>query len=660
MKRVVKENRLTPPQLHEVRFGGSVGELFDRVIAERVTSDRARNVVFKEAEDAFLNCMDDAKAPVGIWQGEFWGKLMISACRVCRYTGDAELRGFIRDSVHRMMGLQRADGYIGTYKNPRLVFRAHPDAGTAAMGWACDWNWNIWCRKYTLWGMLEAYALLEERAVLESAARTADQLIGMLEEMGARLCETGTFFGVASGSILKPMLLLYQYTGNKKYLDFSLSIAQQWEDDETCCAKLIQKTLDGTPPHLWNMELVNMQPKSRDAEGKPAFDPTVTFPEISGKVYETLSCFDGLLELYRVTGTELYLHTAKRYFELLVKYEYNTLFSVGFNDVFLHAASAQNSITELCDVIHFIRLATELYKLTGAPRYMDFVELAFYNAFLAGVTQDGTWGARGVRAAERHFYALEQAGMRHNHCCVNNMPRGFINAAEVIALYDADAVYVNLYDEAAVTLRPADGACVKIRIGAGYLQYCETDVHIEAELSGTKTLRLRIPQWSTKTEVLSGGNRFYPAPGSYFDLEISGGITDVHLKFDSTPRLKEYRHKVEVYPMTPYLKNRYISGDAALHEDTVAAEPKATLCVGPVLLAMTRGLGSTKEELFDHPTVCGKGCTCTVVPKPADGYRCGYEVAFAGGGAQFTVPMCDFASAGNSMDLDAYWYTIFI
>ncbi len=642
---------------------GSVGALFEQVIGRRVTSDAAKDEIWKEAEDAFVNCIDDKKAPVGIWQGEFWGKLMISACGVCRYTADSALRGFLRDSVYRIMALQRPDGYIGTYKDKALVFRPDPEKGKQVMGWECDWNWNIWCQKYTLWGMLEAYALLEDDKILNSAARMASQLIDTLSKLEARVCETGTFFGVASASILKPMLMLYRYTGNQAYLDFSLSIAKQWADDETCCAKLVSKTLSGTPPHLWNLDLINAVPKSCDKEGKPVFDPRRARAEISGKVYETLSCFEGLLELYRVTGEAQYLHVSERFFSLLVEHEYNTLFSVGFNDLFLNAATVQNSITELCDVIHFIRLAAELYKLTGAPRYMDFIELAFYNPFLAGVTKDGAWGARGVRAAECHMYAMEQAGMHHNHCCVNNMPRGFVNVAGLIAAQDDKAVYVNLYGEAEVTLHPGEDACVSLQIGAGYLQYCKTDLCVKSRGAGEKTLNLRIPGWSKNTEVTVDGKRYQALPGTYFCTPLKEGATNIHIAFDSTPRLMEYWYRTDVYPMTPYLRQRYLGDRKSaekLHEDAIIKEPKATLCIGPVLLSMCRGLGSTKEDIFDRPTVCGKGASVTAVPKPADGYRCAYDVTLLCGGTRETIPMCDFASAGNSIELEPYWYSVFI
>ena len=75
------KNLVSPSELGESRLLGRIGEKFDKVIYERLTSEYARTEIFGEAESAFETCVDDAKAPIGIWQGEFWGKQMISACR---------------------------------------------------------------------------------------------------------------------------------------------------------------------------------------------------------------------------------------------------------------------------------------------------------------------------------------------------------------------------------------------------------------------------------------------------------------------------------------------------------------------------------------------------------------------------------------------------
>ena len=79
-----------------------------------------------------------------------------------------------------------------------------------------DWNWNIWCRKYTLWGLLSVYEITNDAEILLGARRLADQLIDELHANGIELRKTGTFVGLPSCSILKPLLLLYRYTDDTK------------------------------------------------------------------------------------------------------------------------------------------------------------------------------------------------------------------------------------------------------------------------------------------------------------------------------------------------------------------------------------------------------------------------------------------------------------
>ncbi len=664
-------NIAEPSQLSDTGILGVIGEKLDRVIEKRLSGEYAQKEVFGEAESAFVNCTDGDKAPIGSFQGEFWGKQMISACRAYKYNKDESLLKFIKESCDRVIAHQRENGYLGTYKNEKQVFRSSKKDGYRIMGWPCNWNWNIWGRKYTLWALIEAYEVTGDKKLLDVAVKATNQLIDMLSDMGARICETGTFDGQASGSILKPVLILYRITGDRKYLDFALEIAKEWEDDETCCTKLITLALCKVPIHEWGYTTTKFTPKSKynpcGKEGEPVFDISESTPERNGKVYEMQSCFDGILELYRVTGDEKYFTAAKNFFELLLENELNPLCSVGFNDVFIAAKRYQNSLSELCDVIHFMRLATELHRLTGKAKYLDYAELAFVNCFLGGVKRDGSWGARCVRAAETNFYAHDQAGFVKNHCCTNNMPRGFFNFAETILTANKDEVMVNLYTKAKSTVHPMAGEDVTVEISDGYLERCEVTLKVSAILKGrnARVLKLRIPSWSKYTVITTDDKTLaLNECGIYYALPLSNGECEITIKFDNTPRLIEGNYSWDFYPVTPYMIQRYDSGiKSPVNLDTLIDKNHATLFVGPVLLARTKAIGSTKEEMFDSDTVCGKGYSVKAVPIKKDGVACAYEVSFTSkdeNAKDFTTVMCDFASAADTEEYMEYRYTVFI
>ena len=102
-------------QLKDVRLEGVPGEKMDRFLQFRVLSDFAKKDIFGEARSPIERRDDDEGMPAGgMWRGEFWGKLMLSAARVADYTQDAGLLKFIQDECHRLMALQDDDGYLGS------------------------------------------------------------------------------------------------------------------------------------------------------------------------------------------------------------------------------------------------------------------------------------------------------------------------------------------------------------------------------------------------------------------------------------------------------------------------------------------------------------------------------------------------------------------
>ena len=224
-------DKLVTAPLHNVKMLGYAGAKADKFLAYRVKSDFAKEVVFKEAYDAIKDKNDDRSGVVGFWQGEFWGKLMMSAARVADYSQDAAFTDFVRDECHRLMGLQAPDGYLASYRDPTFVTgpdRANKEQMAAvhkALGrkWDCDYCWNLWGRKYTIWGMLLAYELTQDREILTSVERQMDQWIDMMHKMNRPLWKTGepTYVGLPSMSVLKPLMCLYRLTGQQKYLDYA-------------------------------------------------------------------------------------------------------------------------------------------------------------------------------------------------------------------------------------------------------------------------------------------------------------------------------------------------------------------------------------------------------------------------------------------------------
>ncbi len=114
------------PKLRDVRLGGAPAAKMDALFKARILSLHAQRDIFGEARRAFERRDDDELGHGGLWRGEFWGKLMIGAARVADYLQEPALLAFVREECHRLMALQDADGYLGSYADKTLVSITDP------------------------------------------------------------------------------------------------------------------------------------------------------------------------------------------------------------------------------------------------------------------------------------------------------------------------------------------------------------------------------------------------------------------------------------------------------------------------------------------------------------------------------------------------------
>ena len=607
-----RPDAMRTPALRDVRLGGHPGAKMSAVFRERMQSEFAQKEIFGEARRAFETRDDDIRGHGGLWRGEFWGKLMLGTARAADYLQDPQLLAFVREECHRLIQLQDADGYLGSYTDRERVSITDPEATRRTYGWyPC---WNLWNRKYCIWGMLMAYKATGDREILESVERQMDQWIDMLHRRGLKLYDTGTLqmHGLPSMSVLKPLLMLHAETGNAKYLGYAREMLPDWDRADGACPNFFRNAPRPEPLAEWYPE-----------------------PFKWAKCYEMMSCLDGLLEYHRATGNARALTTVRLIRDNLERTETNPFGGVGFGDKFLGAATRLDALSEVCDAIHWIRLNLDLFEITGQDCYMDCVERAYLNNFLPGVFRRGDYGAFFLRGQCRHENQY-QCGFAYNHCCVNNVPRTFLDVAEGTVTQDAAGTFhVNLYQDATVKL---DGQTFEIsgNYPVGNVVTVKTTLrrpHIE----------FRKPGWCGRM------TRCETAPGVWqlvFDMPVR--LVERDLTDDTAP---------DTDPTARWMRNRYAdnhSGDVgqdvrARYRRTAAA----TLWRGPLLLAKAKRVGCTEAELFPPDTVNQRGYA--VSAKPVDeetteraGVWGAWDVTFSKpGAASVKVRVCDFESAGD-------------
>jgi DUF1680 family protein len=603
----------------------------DNLVQARFSPGDAWQKLYPETEEAFRLREDDRSHPGrGVWRGEFWGKYVMSAIAVCRYTSSDELKSLIAEAVRGLLSTQENNGYIGTYSDSTYF-----GPGT----------WNIWCRKYTLWGLLEAYELLGDPSILEAASRFADHLINEVGPGCHPIIETGQFCGIPSTSILKPVLMLYRATGKRKYLEFAEYIADQWTKHPEGIPDLCRKGVQGDPIHKWFPE-----------------------PEEWAKSYEFISCVEGMVELYRVTGNNAYFQAAKTIHERIVEWERSPVGSVSFNDKFIASRYVINTVAEICDAIYWNRLSFELFLLTKDTRYIDEIERTLYNALLCGLKPDGSWGIRRLRLTHEHIQAHEHFLKRHQ-CCVDNMPRGLYQAAESAWFTDNGGIYLALYLPGEGTVRLASGQLIGIDISGDFLDEGQVTITLSPDQLSEFTVNLRIPSWSGHTRIsINGTEEQAGESGSWLRLERCWAPGDtVTLRFDIGIRVEFFDpgHFAENDPIVGWHIEQWAAmGFKSEDEVEMNAPQKNNLKISDALphrkaamlfrgpLALARDIRLDNQRTFSPlPAGFSANHVGTITPiSPPDGIWKAYELELVNGER---LRVCDFASAGNTWDTDS-------
>ncbi len=452
---------LTPVSLSEVSVSGYLGNKINACIINRVKAQDINEVVepFRQREETRF------------WQTEFWGKWITSAISACEYSGDAELNKIIDNAVSQLIATQSSDGYIGNYANS-----AHLK------------EWDVWGRKYSLLGLIAYYDLSKDKKALIAAKKLLDFTMTEIGPGKTDINKSGNYRGMASGSILEPVVLLYNRTGESKYLDFAKYIAGKWE--ATDGPQLIQKALQGIPV----------------AERFPLGYGDQWWSWKNGqKAYEMMSCYEGLIELYRVTGEKKYLHAVEAVVKNIIQEEINICGSGAAMECWYHgrikqAYQASHSM-ETCVTMTWMKLLLNLHRATGRAEYIDEFEISMYNALLASMYPDGSTFSKYTPIYGSRAEGLPQPGMVHLHCCMANGPRAIMLIPAAMYLKSKEGVIINIYSADKLTTVLSDSTRLTLEQTTNYPVTGDIEIQVNPEKKKEFSIFLRIPGWSLNNKL---------------------------------------------------------------------------------------------------------------------------------------------------------------
>ncbi len=489
--------RLCPPAPGDVRLTGYLGERIGLCIRNRVLAQEAEPLIepFRHREET--RC----------WQSEFWGKWFTSLALAYQYRPDESTRTLMDSAVRGLVATQTADGYIGNYR---------PDSHLM--------QWDIWGRKYCLLGLLAHYEATGNSLALSSARRLAGHLLTEVGPGRADIVRTGNYRGMPSCSVLEPVVALYRFTGDRHYLDFAGWIVERIESEDG--PQLIAKALAGVPV----------------AQRFPRPEQWWTWDN-GMKAYEMMSCYEGLCELYKVTGRKEFLKAAEQAWRNIRDTEINVTgggssLECWYGGARLQATPALHSM-ETCVSVTWLRFSARLLTLTGEPRYAEAVEQTLYNTLLGAMTPDGGDFAKYSPLTGQRSPGDSQCGMPL-HCCNASGPRGFLLVPQLAVMASDSGPVVNLYCAGSAVVRLPSGNRVEIEQETGYPFDGTVTIRIKPSRPERFSLRLRIPSWSEQT-VLDPGQAVVAkpaAPGQYAVLTKKWRTGDsVRLSLDMRGRV---------------------------------------------------------------------------------------------------------------------------
>jgi len=568
---------LAPAPSGTVRLGGYLGEKMDLCATHRIWN--------RGSEDFLLphKLHNDSTN----WRGEYWGKWATAAVLAYAHRPEPAHLRQIETSTLELLTAQHADGYLGPY------------AATERLQ-----HWDVWCRKYNLLGLLSVHELTGEERYLQAASRNAVQMIDDLRQRTIKVVEVATpvLQGTADSSIIEPIALLYQRTGDPRYLEFAESVLELWK-------KPFRWAPEGTP--MLDMALAD----------KPPFD---------NHAYGIMSCFEGICELYRGTGNPVYLEAAVRFGQSVRRYERMINGGLSNSERFCDGVRRQTELfeqpQETCATVTWMKLCTQLLRLTGDPVWADELEVSLYNAMLGSLTPNGEWfGYFTALNGERVPSFVPHIDFTMS-CCVASGPRGVMLTPRWAIMSAKEGPVINLYGPGTATSTLADGTTVSITQETDYPFGDTVNLGITSDAQHEWTLALRIPAWSTSTTLLLNGVSQEVTAGTYAKISRAWRAGDrVTLRLD--------------------LRGHAIPAPSGA--------PQFAIMRGPIVLALDNRFNETTETLLHlKPDADGFVSLTPSARKPAE-VQLAVDVPFEVRPSHFfnhhivSQVMCDFASAGN-------------
>ena len=402
---------------------------------------------------------------------------------------NAKIRELVNDVVPEIIAAQEDDGYLFTEYHGKKYLR-----------WTdLTFAHELYCAGHLIQAAIALRRATGDERLFNAARRFADLIVDTFNPESLK--------GVSGHPEIEMALIeLYRETRDKKYL-------------ETASFFLEERGKNLLKPR--KKELLMLYNLLGGAEYFIDHKPIRKLSEMTGHAVRSLYLNCGITDLYLETGDKSLYDIMERLWDNMVHKKMYVTGGVGaryisesFGDDY--ELPNERSYAETCAAIANVMWNWRMLLATGDARFADIMELALYNAVLAGISLDG----------RKYFYTnpLADSGKSRRQewfpvaCCPTNIVRILTSVQGYFYSISEDGIWVHLYASGRAELN-YKGKIINIVQETDYPWDGRINIKVEpVNHSEEFSVYLRIPGWSDIASIYLGDKRIEAKPGTYVEI----------------------------------------------------------------------------------------------------------------------------------------------
>jgi uncharacterized protein len=415
--------------------------------------------------------------------------------------------------IKEVVAVQEPNGYLNTYYvGDKAKDRMTPNVQR--------WGHELYNLGHMIQGAIAFYRATGDATLLDAGRRFVDNYL--LPNFGPPPKKP-----IFSGhpEIELALIELYRTTGDKKYLTFAGYILQG--DDR------IQFPESAYVYHFCGI-------------------PFTSRTHLEGHAVRAMYACCGATDYYMETGDPTYFKTLNVLWNDLVTSQMYVTGGVGARsdgEAFGDSYELPNftAYGESCAAIGNMMWNWRMLTATGDAKFADVIERALYNGINSGMSLDGTL------YCYRNPLAFDPSGgdkIRNpwydTTCCPPNLERTFTSLPGYFYSTSKDGLYLHLYDNSRLDWHLEDGSTLKVVQQTRFPWEGSVAITVTPQASKEFTFYLRIPAWSTRTDVkVNDASVSGATPGQYLPIQRRWAPGDtINVAFDMTPQILEANKRV--------------------------------------------------------------------------------------------------------------------